>query len=606
MHDFKVPMMMSQLLLPAVFSGILLLGWIMFSYMYLRSRELLHLSMMVLSFLGFMFVFSEAIILSVGLWQFEVSLGMQFHRVEQLAGAFFLFGVPFFVQTLTELTPRWQAMNRYVTLAGLALAALILIIAFAAPDAFISQTSHKAGWDEIQSDFGRGLEGPVYQLRDALIGIMILYAMVCYLYDMIRHHRFAYILPSFVGFTIAIHGAFIDIMYIYTRIYYDLTPESPHSRFTVGITVMILFCMGAVFRKFFDMAKDIERAEAYAKSEADKNREQNVFIRDVLNTSTMSLVDSMESLSSTISDFTEYSQEQAAATEEVTASIEEITAGVDNVKNNADEQYTNLEQLLGTMKGLSEIIITMNALVEEALTMIDQISVNAKSGEQSLRIMNESMGKISRSSQEMTGIIQIINDISDKINLLSLNAAIEAARAGDAGRGFAVVADEISKLADQTASSIKNIDVLIRTNEQEIASGNQNVTAAVERINSIMSDIEKIVEKITVISEQMSQQTVANQTVDENAEKVKSRSEQITNAMNEQKLAIEEISKTVGSINDLSQENTHKILTITDSTKSIVSMVEKMHMNIEHFMDKSHTAVSREAQTRNDDDVPIV
>ena len=156
-------------------------------------------------------------------------------------------------------------------------------------------------------------------------------------------------------------------------------------------------------------------------------------------------------------------------------------------------------------------------------------------------------------------------------------------RAGDAGRGFAVVADEISKLADQTTSSIKSIDSLIRTNEQEIINGNRNVSETVGKINSIISDIEKIVEKITVISNKMSEQTVANQTVNENAEKVKVRSEQITNAMSEQKLAIEEISKTVGSINDLSQHNTHQIIQITDSTKSIVTMVEKMHLDIERF-----------------------
>ncbi|HQL81681.1 MAG TPA: methyl-accepting chemotaxis protein, partial [Spirochaetota bacterium] len=189
-----------------------------------------------------------------------------------------------------------------------------------------------------------------------------------------------------------------------------------------------------------------------------------------------------------------------------------------------------LEILLGTMENLSGIIVIMNTLVEEALVMIDQISNNALSGEKSLAVMSESMGNIRKSSQEMTGVIQIINDISDKINLLSLNAAIEAARAGDAGRGFAVVADEISKLADQTTSSIKSIDSLIRTNEQEIINGNRNVSETVGKINSIISDIEKIVEKITVISNKMSEQTVANQTVNENAEKVKVRSEQITNA----------------------------------------------------------------------------
>ncbi|MBP7735725.1 MAG: hypothetical protein KA369_07100 [Spirochaetes bacterium] len=592
MTDFKVPIELSQLLIPCVCSGILLLGWLLFTYMYVRSKMALHLAMMILFMLGFIFVFSESMILSAGMWRLDHRIGMQFHRIEQLSGAFFMFAIALLVQGLTELTPRWLRANRYLGYITLGVGIVMIIAAFAMPDLFISQTIHKQAWNEIQADYGRGMEGPLYQARDGLLGIMILYAIVCFIYEMIRYRRFAYVLLPFIGFILAIYGAFVDIMFIYTRQYYDLTPWSSHSRFTVGITTMIVFCMSVVFRKFFDMAKEVERAESIAKSEAEKNLDQNRFIREVLDVGSGSLVVDIEGLSSTISDFTQHSQEQAAATEEVTASIEEITTGVDSVKDNADEQYKNLEFLLNTMEELSELIVTMNALVEEALTMIDQISVNAKSGEQSLRVMNESMGNISRSSQEMTGIIQIINDISDKINLLSLNAAIEAARAGDAGRGFAVVADEISKLADQTASSIKDIDILIRTNDSEIAKGNRNVGDAVEKINYIISDIEKIVEKITVISQNMSRQTMANQSVNENASKVKIRSEQITDAMNEQKLAIEEISKTVGSINDLSQINTQKIIQITDSTKSIVDKVDTMHGDIENFVRKSKGAGS--------------
>jgi methyl-accepting chemotaxis protein len=598
MIEFTKLIVPSQLLIPAACSGILFLGWVLFTYMYIRTRMMLHLTMMLLFFFGFVFVFSETMILTTGLWLLDPALGTQSHRIEQLAGAFFIPAIPLLVHSLTELTPRWKAVNRYLVFIGLGVALVVVAVAFIEPDLFISQANRKPTWDSIQADYGRGLEGPLYMARDGLIALMIFYALACFIFEMIRHRRIAYILAPLVGFLFAIYGAFVDIMYVYTLVYYDLTPGSPHSRFTVGITIMIVFCMAAVFRKFFDMAHEVERAEEHASLEAGKSLEQNRFIREVLNTGSGTLVDSMESLSATIGEFTKHSQEQAAATEEVTASIEEITAGVDNVKNNADEQYGNLDILLGTMENLSGIIVTMNSQVEEALVMIDQISNNALSGEKSLAVMGESMGNISTSSQEMTGVIQIINDISDKINLLSLNAAIEAARAGDAGRGFAVVADEISKLADQTTSSIKSIDDLVRTNEQEIVTGNKNVSQAIGKINSIINDIDKIVEKITVISNQMNQQTIANQTVNENAEKVKIRSEQITNAMNEQKLAIEEISKTVGSINDLSQQNTHQIIQITDSTKSIVSMVEKMHLDIERFAGKG--------QAGEPDDAPPV
>ena len=216
MHEFAVPIVLPQFIIPPLCSGALLLGWILFAYMYLRTRENLHLSMMVLAMLGFVFVFSETMILSVGQWRLEPVMGRQFHRVEQLAGAFFIFGVPFFVRGLTELTPAWQRVNRYVTLAGLFIALAILAAAFAAPDSFISQETGKTGWDEMQSEWGRGMEGPVYMLRDLFVGLMILYATVCLVFDVVRHRRFSYVVPPLVGFLVAIHGAMVDILRIYT------------------------------------------------------------------------------------------------------------------------------------------------------------------------------------------------------------------------------------------------------------------------------------------------------------------------------------------------------------------------------------------------------
>jgi methyl-accepting chemotaxis protein len=255
------------------------------------------------------------------------------------------------------------------------------------------------------------------------------------------------------------------------------------------------------------------------------------------------------------------------------------------VAHNAEEQNQSLASLAATMEELSRLIHRMGDEVVEALKMTEIISGKARLGEQSLRVMNESMEKIGDSSAEMTGIIQIINDISDRINLLSLNAAIEAARAGDYGRGFAVVADEISKLADQTASSIKDIDKLIHTNESEIMTGARNVGLAVDNIVSIISTINTITGKISAISALMKQQMSSNEVVNRSAELVRTRSEEIMHAMNEQKSAISEITKTTGNINELSQHNTMKIDEMTESSRMLADMVEKLNREIEKYED---------------------
>ncbi len=295
------------------------------------------------------------------------------------------------------------------------------------------------------------------------------------------------------------------------------------------------------------------------------------------------LEQSTDEISSITESFTSDTQNQAATVEEVTATMEEISASMDNISHSALDQLVRLKSLLSRIDELSSTIIGMEKQISEAISQIGGIANDARNGEQSLQEMNGIMDRISGSSHQMTGIIEIISDISDRINLLSLNAAIEAARAGDAGRGFAVVADEISKLADSTASSVKEIDKLIKGNEVEIEKGLLSVNNVVASISRITGGVSSMTGMVSRISDFMKKQVDTNRMVGEEAGIVRAKSEEIELATKEQKNAMSEVVISVNKINELTQSISAGSEELAANTKENADMADLLKSKVDRF-----------------------
>ena len=225
----------------------------------------------------------------------------------------------------------------------------------------------------------------------------------------------------------------------------------------------------------------------------------------------------------------------------------------------------------------------MNEVIQKTLGNTKAISIEANSGAEALSSMSTSMNQIVDSSKDMKNIIEIINSISEKINLLALNASIEAARAGNAGKGFAVVALEISRLADQTASSLKDIDTLIKKNNKQILSGIDTVNIMMKKTESINSGVEAIVQKMNSIFDYMQRQITTKFLVEKETEVVKGRAKEIQEITREQKIAFDEIVKAITYINEISHSNTDSSNVIAAKSLELSKVADLLKEKVDFF-----------------------
>ncbi|GBF35748.1 methyl-accepting chemotaxis protein [Desulfocucumis palustris] len=164
-----------------------------------------------------------------------------------------------------------------------------------------------------------------------------------------------------------------------------------------------------------------------------------------------------------------HSQELAASAEQVSATIEEVASATGEVDAMAEKSMENAD---ATAEGSKKVVEVAESGSHTVKRTVDKINAIAKSTDD----VGHSIQKLGELSAKVGNITDVITGIADQTNLLALNAAIEAARAGEQGRGFAVVADEVRKLAEQSASAAREIGQLV----EQIQTGVDDSTRAME------------------------------------------------------------------------------------------------------------------------------
>ncbi len=295
------------------------------------------------------------------------------------------------------------------------------------------------------------------------------------------------------------------------------------------------------------------------------------------------LAEGSEELSALSESFAGQSEAQSRYSAEVSATVSDITHEVETIASQIDIEFEKMNDLIVILNTLSEIIEGLDRSATSALETIGSISASARSGESSLRLMLESFSRIERRSGDMNEIVTMINAISDNINLLSLNAAIEAARAGNAGRGFAVVADEISKLADATSTSIKRISSIISDNDRELKEGFANVENTVKIIETILSGFAGIREWIEGFSSQVKAQIGTKESIQSEVREIRDMSDMIRKTTREQKNSVLEINMLMENINNGTKAISAGSEELATGAEEVTAMSESLREKIAVF-----------------------
>ena len=295
------------------------------------------------------------------------------------------------------------------------------------------------------------------------------------------------------------------------------------------------------------------------------------------------LAASSEEISSTAASLAESAQGQASAVEQTNASMEELAASVQHVSGHAQEQAAAVGQSAGTWEKVQSAIQGASASLNEISGLASSSVAQAQEGARAVGQVVEGISRISESSSRIGGIVTVISDIADQTNLLALNASIEAARAGEHGRGFAVVAEEVSKLADRSSSSTKEIEGLIRESVRAVGTGVETAASSQGAMEQIRASSQKVQEMIARLSRSMEEQVQAITALSGAFSQVNALSREISEATEEQSGNARQVSQAVGSVSELTQNAAGSAEQLSASTQELAQLAQRLQHLVSQF-----------------------
>jgi len=347
---------------------------------------------------------------------------------------------------------------------------------------------------------------------------------------------------------------------------------------SVVITVLILLILWFVIRKIvtLPLLNLIDKARELSSGDGDLTRKLKIVGYDEIAKASEQinhfiekvrvLIDHAKSLSSENSSI---SHELSATSLQVGKLVEQSTTIVEDATQRAGRMQEEISGSIELAKVGKEDMLKANQSLNGASQAVVTLTTEIQKSAEVETTMASKIHQLSQDAEQVKSVLTIISDIADQTNLLALNAAIEAARAGEHGRGFAVVADEVRKLAERTQKSLVEIDATINVVVQSIMDANTDIAQNAQDVHNLASISFELQEGMNSIS-----QTI-NATMNDTYESVES----FIDTSKKVRYIVSEIEK----INVISKENVFSIDNVSKASEHLHTMTENLNNELGKF-----------------------